>query len=99
LQLFCGWDSRNFLGKGYAPRSAKALDQYLPEFLTPDEIERFGKELDNYRSDSFRKEYLPKIRPFPKVRELFQRIHDDDKTHHARKFRQKGGYEILHRPS
>ena len=28
---------------------------------------------------SFRKEYLPKVRPFPKVRELFQRIHDDNK--------------------
>ena len=57
----------------------KGSDQYLPEFLTPDEIDRFGKELDDYRSDLFRKEYLPKVRPFPKVRELFQRIHDDDK--------------------
>lgn len=57
----------------------KGSDQYLPEFLTPDEIERFGKELDDYRSDLFRKEYLPKVRPFPKVRELFQRIHDDNK--------------------
>lgn len=57
----------------------KGSDQYLPEFLTPDEIERFGKELDDYRSDLFRKEYLPKVRPFPKVCELFQRIRDDDK--------------------
>ena len=57
----------------------KGSDQYLPEFLTPDEIERFGKELDDYRSDLFRKEYLPKARPFPKVRELLQRIYDDDK--------------------
>lgn len=57
----------------------KGTDQYLPEFLTPDEIERFGKELDDYRSDLFRKEYLPQVRPFPKVRELFQRIRDDDK--------------------
>src|SRR5947199_2021448 len=57
----------------------KGSDQYLPEFLTPDEIDRFGKELDDYRSDLFRKEYLPKVRPFPKVRELFQRIRDDHK--------------------
>lgn len=57
----------------------KGSDQYLPEFLTPDEIKRFGKELDDYRSDLFRKEYLPKVRPFPKVRELFQRIRDDNK--------------------
>ncbi len=57
----------------------KGSDQYLPEFLTLEEIDRFGKELDDYRSDLFRKEYLPKVRPFPKVRELFQRIRNDDK--------------------
>jgi HAD superfamily hydrolase (TIGR01549 family) len=57
----------------------KGSDQYLPEFLTPDEIDRFGKELDDYRSDLFKKEYLPKVRPFPKVRGLFQRIRDDNK--------------------
>ncbi len=57
----------------------KGSDQYLPEFLTPDEIDRFGKELDDYRSELFRKEYLPKVRPFPKVPELFQRIRDDNK--------------------
>jgi phosphoglycolate phosphatase-like HAD superfamily hydrolase len=57
----------------------KGSDQYLPEFVTPDEIDRFGKELDDYRSDLFKKEYLSKVRPFPKVRELFQRIRDDDK--------------------
>jgi phosphoglycolate phosphatase-like HAD superfamily hydrolase len=57
----------------------KGSDQYLPEFLTPDEIDRFGKELDDYRSDLFRKEFLPQVKPFPKVHELFQRIRDDDK--------------------
>jgi HAD superfamily hydrolase (TIGR01509 family) len=57
----------------------KGSDQYLPEFLTPDEIKRFGKELDDYRSDVFRKEYLPKVRAFPKVRELFQQIRNDKK--------------------
>jgi len=57
----------------------KGSDQYLPEFLTPEEIKRFGKELDEYRSKLFKKEYLPKVQPFPKVCELFQRIHDDNK--------------------
>ena len=79
------WDRgfRHF-GKEF-PREAlraqigKGSDQYLPEFLTPEEIKRFGKELDQYRSQLFRKEYLPRVRPFPKVRELFQRIRDDDK--------------------
>jgi HAD superfamily hydrolase (TIGR01549 family) len=79
------WDRafRKF-GKHF-PREAlraqigKGSDQYLPEFLTSDEIDRFEKELDEYRSELFRKEYLPKVRPFPKVRELFQRIRDDHK--------------------
>jgi HAD superfamily hydrolase (TIGR01549 family) len=57
----------------------KGSDQYLPEFLTPEEIKRFGKELDEYRSELFKKEYLPKVRPFSKVRELFQRLRDDNK--------------------
>src|SRR5437588_314010 len=79
------WDRafRKF-GKQF-PRQAlraqigKGSDQYLPEFLTKKEIADFGKELDEYRSKLFRKEYLPKVRPFPKVRELFQRIRDDGK--------------------
>src|SRR5690242_4387821 len=29
----------------------KGSDQYLPEFLTPEEMKRFGTELDEYRSD------------------------------------------------
>jgi HAD superfamily hydrolase (TIGR01549 family) len=79
------WDRafRKF-GKQF-PREAlraqigKGSDQYLPEFLTKKEIADFGKELDEYRSELFRKEYLLRVRPFPKVRELFQRIRDDHK--------------------
>lgn len=55
----------------------KGTDQYLPEFLSPDEIKRFGKELDDYRSKIFKEEYLPRVRPFPRVRDLFHRIHED----------------------
>jgi HAD superfamily hydrolase (TIGR01549 family) len=57
----------------------KGSDQYLPEFLSAREIERFGKKLDRYRSELFKKEYLPRVQPFPKVRELFQRVRDDRK--------------------
>jgi HAD superfamily hydrolase (TIGR01509 family) len=79
------WDRafRKF-GKQF-PREAlraqigKGSDQYLPQFLTEKEIADFGKQLDEYRSKLFRKEYLPRVRPFPKVRELFQRIRDDHK--------------------
>ena len=57
----------------------KGSDQYLPEFLNEEEVKRFGKELDEYRSKLFTKEYLPRVKPFPKVRELFERIKRDDK--------------------
>ena len=79
------WDCafRKF-GKQF-PREAlraqigKGSDQYLPQFLTEKEIADFGKQLDEYRSELFRKEYRPRVRPLPKVRELFQRIRDDHK--------------------
>jgi HAD superfamily hydrolase (TIGR01509 family) len=57
----------------------KGSDQYLPEFLSAEERKRFGKELDDYRSELFAKEYLPRVQPFPKVRELFERIRADGK--------------------
>ena len=57
----------------------KGSDQYLPEFLNEDEMKQFGKELDDYRSDLFTKEYLPRVKPFPEVRELFERIKRDGK--------------------
>lgn len=57
----------------------KGSDQYLPEFLTPDEMTRIGKELDEYRSELFKKEMLPLVRPFPKVRDLFLRTRADKK--------------------
>src|SRR4029450_10285390 len=70
---------KHFPREALRAQIGKGSDQYLPEFLTPDEINRFGKELDDYRSDLFRKKYLPKVRPFSKVRELFQRIRGDNK--------------------
>lgn len=57
----------------------KGSDQYLPEFLTAEEIKRFGKQLDEYRSKIFREDYRPRVKPFPQVRELFERIKNDDR--------------------
>jgi HAD superfamily hydrolase (TIGR01509 family) len=57
----------------------KGSDQYLPEFLSPDEVRKIGKQINEYRSALFRTEYLPRVKPFPRVRELFERIKADDK--------------------
>ena len=57
----------------------KGADQLLPVFFSQQELDAFGEELDKYRGELFKKEYLPRVKAFPKVRELFQRIKRDDK--------------------
>lgn len=55
----------------------KGGDHLLPVFLTRQEIEKFGDEIEKYRADLFRREYLHRVRPFPGVRALFQRLKAD----------------------
>jgi HAD superfamily hydrolase (TIGR01509 family) len=57
----------------------KGADQLMPVFLLPDELKKFGAELDHYRSDLYKREFLPRVKAFPMVRELFQRIRRDGK--------------------
>jgi HAD superfamily hydrolase (TIGR01509 family) len=57
----------------------KGGDQLLPVFLSESEIEKFGDELTKYRGELFKREYLPRVVAFPRVRELFERILRDDK--------------------
>jgi HAD superfamily hydrolase (TIGR01509 family) len=57
----------------------KGADQLIPVFFNDEEVARFGKELEEYRTQLFLKDFLPKIRPFPKVRELFQRLRKEDR--------------------
>jgi len=52
----------------------KGSDQFLPVFLTREEIERFGKELVERRGKVYLKRYFPTVRPFPKVKELLRTI-------------------------
>jgi HAD superfamily hydrolase (TIGR01509 family) len=57
----------------------KGGDQYLPEFLNDREVREFGDEMDKYRGRVFQKKYLPQVKPFPKVRELVERLRADGK--------------------
>ncbi|ACL56285.1 HAD family hydrolase [Methylobacterium nodulans] len=52
----------------------KGGDQLLPVFLAPERLARDGEAIDCYRADLYRREYLPRIRPFPGVRALFERL-------------------------
>jgi HAD superfamily hydrolase (TIGR01549 family) len=55
----------------------KGADQLLPVFFSKDELDQFGDELNSYRSKLFKQEYLPTVKAFPKVRELFERVKQD----------------------
>jgi HAD superfamily hydrolase (TIGR01509 family) len=57
----------------------KGGDQYLPVFLNEREMREFGDKADDYRGEVFKKKYLSQVRPFPKVRELFERVRAEGK--------------------
>lgn len=57
----------------------KGGDQYLPVFLTEVEMREIGKRVDEFRGKIFKKKYLPLVRPFSRVRELFERLRNDGK--------------------
>jgi len=55
----------------------KGGDQLMPVFVPQQDLARIGEALEKWRSELFRREYLPRVKPFPEVRELFQRLKDD----------------------
>jgi HAD superfamily hydrolase (TIGR01549 family) len=57
----------------------KGGDQFMPDFLSKEEIDKFGKELEEWRGEHFKKTYMRSLRPFTFVRELGKRIRDDGK--------------------
>jgi HAD superfamily hydrolase (TIGR01549 family) len=57
----------------------KGGDQLLPVFLSREELDQFGEELEKRRGEIFKQEYLPKTKPFAQVRELVERIQRDGK--------------------
>jgi HAD superfamily hydrolase (TIGR01509 family) len=64
-------DVRRQIGKGG--------DRLLPVFLSPRELDRLQEKIEKKRSELFQEKYLPQVRPFPQVRELFQRVLADEK--------------------
>ena len=55
----------------------KGGDQLMPVFFSKEELKRFGEELEKYRGELYKREYLSQVRAFPQVRELFERIRQD----------------------
>ena len=55
----------------------KGGDQLLPVFFSKEELQRHGKEMETERGKLFKDEFLPRVKPFPGVRPLFERIKRD----------------------
>lgn len=55
----------------------KGGDQLIPVFVPPEAAERDGEAMESYRSALFRSDYLPQVKGFPEVPELFRRIRAD----------------------
>src|SRR4051794_38873089 len=52
----------------------KGGDQLMPVFLSKQELEEKGEALEKYREDLFKRDFMPHLRPFPQVRELFENL-------------------------
>lgn len=57
----------------------KGGDELMPVFVPKERLKDIGEELAAERSRHFKEKYLPLVRPFPKVRELFERLKADGK--------------------
>jgi HAD superfamily hydrolase (TIGR01549 family) len=57
----------------------KGGDQLMPVFLDKKELEEKGKELQEFRGKLFKQKYLPRVKPFPGVRELFLKLKAEGK--------------------
>jgi HAD superfamily hydrolase (TIGR01509 family) len=55
----------------------KGGDQLLPVFVPADRIDGLKDPIEKFRGALFKREFLPRIRPFPKVRDLFERLKND----------------------
>ncbi|MBR1150478.1 HAD family hydrolase [Bradyrhizobium sp. JYMT SZCCT0428] len=52
----------------------KGGDKLIPVFLSADEQRDHGKELEEWRGNRFKTEYLPLVRPFSAVPDLLRRV-------------------------
>ena len=57
----------------------KGGDQLMPVFLSEEEIDQFGEEIEKRRGEIFKRDYLQKTKAFPRVRDLVERIQQDGK--------------------
>lgn len=55
----------------------KGGDNLIPNLLPPDVVARLQEEMEAFRSDLFRSDYLEKAYPFPGASELLRMLHEE----------------------
>lgn len=55
----------------------KGGDNLIPALLPASLVERKREEIEAFRSELFKRDYLPQAKPFPGVRPLFERLKQD----------------------
>ncbi len=53
----------------------KGGDLLVPDLLNAREMRSFGKKLNKYRGELFKKKYMDAIKPFPRIREQLETLH------------------------
>jgi HAD superfamily hydrolase (TIGR01549 family) len=56
----------------------KGGDLLVPDLLNAREMRTFGEKLKKYRSDLYKRKYMPQAKAFPRVRELFEQFRRRD---------------------
>jgi HAD superfamily hydrolase (TIGR01509 family) len=56
----------------------KGGDKLMKVFLSEEQIERWGKEIEAERAELFKRRYLPHVKPFPRLQGLFERLRKDE---------------------
>ena len=51
----------------------KGGDKLMPFFLSKRDLEEKGEKIEKYRSELFMRKHMPKVRSFPRVRELLEK--------------------------
>ncbi len=69
------------------PQIGKGSDQLMPVFFSQEELDAsddgssptFGERMRDYRRELYKREYHPRVKAFPHVRDLLQRVKTDGK--------------------
>lgn len=56
----------------------KGGDKLMKVFLSEEQITHWGKEIEAEQTELFKRQYLPRVKPFPQLRGLFERLRKDE---------------------